>query len=41
MMSTVEYLWNQKATHEDKLSNAEVVIDNLNRHIEELGVRMF
>ena len=38
MMSTVEYLWNQKSSHEEKISNAEFAIDDLNNHVQELGV---
>lgn len=33
MMSTVEFLWGQKNDHEEKLSNAEVFIGSLNKHI--------
>ena len=34
MTSTVEYLWSQKSDHEEKIGNAEVVIENLNQHIQ-------
>jgi hypothetical protein len=40
MMSTVEYLWAQKDDKEDRLSQAEIVIDNLNKEILELGVSL-
>jgi hypothetical protein len=38
MMATVHLLWDQKYDQEEKLSTAEVVIDNLQKHVDELGV---
>jgi hypothetical protein len=39
-MSTVEFLWAQKDDKEERLSQAEIVIDNLNKEILELGVSL-
>jgi hypothetical protein len=38
MMATVQLLWDQKEDHEERLATADAVIDNLQRHIDELGV---
>lgn len=38
MMSTVQFLWVQKGENDERLSQAEMVIDSLNKEIEYLGV---
>jgi hypothetical protein len=38
MMNTVQILWEQRFESQDRLNNAEGIIENLSRDIADMGV---